>query len=128
MAGARAAQPGAERAGVGRSGAERAGTGEIKRMWVDPTSRGLRLGAALLDALETSAAGHGVTELRLETGAYLTSAVALYRSAGFADGPPWGRYVGMTHSLTMVKRIDHATRRRWRSAPEPAGEDSPHGP
>lgn len=85
--------------------AGRPGTAEIKRMWADPQARGTRLGAAVLATLEAAARAHGITELRLETGEYLTAAVGLYRRFGFAQCEPWGEYVGVPHSYTMSKPL-----------------------
>ncbi|HLT10583.1 MAG TPA: bifunctional helix-turn-helix transcriptional regulator/GNAT family N-acetyltransferase [Micromonosporaceae bacterium] len=61
------------------------GWAEIKRMWVDPSVRGLGLGRRLLTELETKAAEHGITTLRLETNRSLSEAIALYRSAGYRE-------------------------------------------
>ena len=58
---------------------------EIKRMWVDPSARGLGLGRRLLDALERHARDHGARVARLETNASLREAIALYRSAGYVE-------------------------------------------
>ncbi len=85
--------------------AQRPGTAEVKRMWADPEARGLRLGAAVLASLEAGARHHGITELRLETGEYLTAAVGLYRRFGFQPCEPWGEYVGVPHSYTMSKPL-----------------------
>ena len=85
--------------------AGRPGTAEVKRMWADPAARGTRLGAAVLAALEAQARHHGITELRLETGEYLTAAVGLYRRFGFDACAPWGEYVGVPHSYTMSKPL-----------------------
>jgi DNA-binding MarR family transcriptional regulator/GNAT superfamily N-acetyltransferase len=60
---------------------------EIKRMWVDPSVRGLGLGRRLLAELETRAAAHGVRVLRLETNRALAEAIALYRAAGYREVP-----------------------------------------
>lgn len=95
----------------------RPGTGELKRMWVDPAARGTRLGAALLDALETAAVEQGISELRLETGSYLDSAMRLYRAMGFAECAPWGDYVGVPHSHTMSKALDADAHRHWPPRP-----------
>lgn len=56
---------------------------EIKRMWVSPAARGRGVGRALLGALEAEAARLGAGEVRLDTNAALTEAVALYRSSGY---------------------------------------------
>ena len=49
-------------------------TAEIKRMYVDPTVRGLGIGRALVEALEREARLMGVTTIVLETGTRLASA------------------------------------------------------
>ena len=85
--------------------AARPDTGEVKRMWVDPSARGTKLGAAVLATLQTDARVQGITELRLETGEYLTAAVELYRRFGFEQCAPWGEYVGAEHSYTMAKPL-----------------------
>jgi DNA-binding MarR family transcriptional regulator/GNAT superfamily N-acetyltransferase len=63
------------------------GPSEIKRMWVAETVRGLGIGRRLLNILETVAREHGAPETRLETNRALTEAIALYRSAGYAEVP-----------------------------------------
>jgi len=73
---------------------------EIKRMWSDPAHRGKGLAAAILTAL-----ADGYTELRLETGEYLTAAVALYRRFGFTPCAAWGEYVGVESSYCMSRPL-----------------------
>ena len=58
---------------------------EIKRMWIAPAARGLGLGRRLLGELEACARAGGACRARLETGAVLTEALALYRSAGWVE-------------------------------------------
>ena len=60
---------------------------ELKRMWVDPSARGLGLGRRLLRELEHYAASAGATTIRLETNASLAEAIALYRSTGYHEIP-----------------------------------------
>ena len=60
---------------------------ELKRMWVDPTARGLGVGRRLLAALEAHAAEGPSRVLHLETNRSLTEAIALYRSAGWTEVP-----------------------------------------
>jgi DNA-binding MarR family transcriptional regulator/ribosomal protein S18 acetylase RimI-like enzyme len=60
---------------------------ELKRMWVDPATRGLGLGRRLLVELEARAAGAGAKVARIETSRHLPEAIALYRSAGWVDVP-----------------------------------------
>ena len=62
---------------------------ELKRMWVDPSSRGLGVGRRLLESLEELAREHGVRVLRLETNRALKEAIELYRRAGFAEVAPF---------------------------------------
>jgi len=59
--------------------------GEVKRMWVDGSVRGLGLGRRLLAEVETHAAAHGVRTLRLDTNRALVEAIAMYRSSGYRE-------------------------------------------
>ena len=58
---------------------------EVKSMYVVPAYRGQGLAARLIDELHAVARAHGCRAARLDTSAYLTAAVALYRSAGYAE-------------------------------------------
>jgi GNAT superfamily N-acetyltransferase len=60
-------------------------TGEVKRMWVSPSARGLGLGRALLDHLEELARTLGYTRVVLDTNGSLTEAIALYGSRGYEE-------------------------------------------
>jgi GNAT superfamily N-acetyltransferase len=62
---------------------------ELKRMWIAPSARGLGLGRRLLEELETCARASGARVARIETSAVLTEALALYRSAGWVEVPPF---------------------------------------
>jgi len=62
---------------------------DIKRMWIAESARGLGLGRLLLEHLEDLARQHGSREARLETGDVLGEAIALYRSAGYAEVAPF---------------------------------------
>jgi GNAT superfamily N-acetyltransferase len=62
---------------------------DIKRMWVAESARGLGLGRRLLERLEELAREHGSTTTRMETGDVLPEAIALYRSAGYVEVPPF---------------------------------------
>ncbi|HEX6834029.1 MAG TPA: helix-turn-helix domain-containing GNAT family N-acetyltransferase [Rudaea sp.] len=59
--------------------------GEIKRMWIAPSARGLGLGRRMLDGLEKAARKRRLRVIRLDTHASLTEALHLYRSAGYRD-------------------------------------------
>lgn len=61
------------------------GVGEIKRMWVDPSVRGLGVGAALLTELERLAASLGLGVVRLDTNENLPEAIAMYRARGYVE-------------------------------------------
>lgn len=62
---------------------------DIKRMWVAESARGLGLGRRLLEHLERLAREHGSREAHLETSDVLPEAIALYRSAGYVEVPPF---------------------------------------
>lgn len=61
--------------------------GEIKRMWVSRSSRGLGIGKRLLHRLEALARERGLPCVRLETNKSLTEAQSLYRSTGYREVP-----------------------------------------
>lgn len=61
------------------------GVGEIKRMWVDPSARGLGIAQRLLEAIEHHAVALGVRTLRLDTNRALTEARALYLRNGYRE-------------------------------------------
>jgi GNAT superfamily N-acetyltransferase len=65
------------------------GVGEIKRMFVVPEARGRGFGARLLEALEAAAADLGYRRLRLDTAQSMTTAVAMYRRAGYRQIPDY---------------------------------------
>jgi GNAT superfamily N-acetyltransferase len=65
------------------------GVGEIKRMFVVPDARGKGHARRLLDALEAAAADLGYTRLRLDTARSMTTAMRLYRRAGYRDIPDY---------------------------------------
>ena len=58
---------------------------EIKRMYVDPSARGVGLARRLLTALEEAGLTLGARVARLDTGRDMAPAVALYRSSGYAE-------------------------------------------
>lgn len=65
------------------------GVGEIKRMWVAPSSRGLGIAQRLLDALESQAVAMRLDTIRLDTNRSLTEARALYARNGYHEIPPY---------------------------------------
>jgi ribosomal protein S18 acetylase RimI-like enzyme len=79
-------------------------TAYIKRMWIDPSTRGLGVGRRLLSELETQAARRGCETVRLETNRSLTEAIALYRSAGYVEVEPFNDEPYADH--WFAKRLD----------------------
>ncbi len=63
--------------------------GEIKRMWVDASSRGLGVGKRILRRLEELARERGLSVVRLETNKSLSEAQSLYRSTGYREIPAY---------------------------------------
>lgn len=61
------------------------GYGEIKRMWVHPSVRGLGVGRRILRALEQLARDRGMKSVRLDTHRALAEAIELYRGAGYQE-------------------------------------------
>lgn len=70
-------------------GADGAVRFEVKHLWLQPHTRGLGYGRALLAELERRAREFGATELVLDTNNSLEAAGGLYRSAGFVNVEPY---------------------------------------
>jgi putative acetyltransferase len=87
------------------------GWAEIKRMFVSPLARGQNIGRRLLQKLEAAAVDKGVPLLRLETGIKQPEALALYRSAGFVEIGPFGKYAPDPLSLFMEKPLQTRSHR-----------------
>jgi ribosomal protein S18 acetylase RimI-like enzyme len=62
---------------------------EIKRMFVEPAARGRGHGRRVLSELEAVAVELGYRRLRLDTAQSMTTAIALYRGAGYRDIPDY---------------------------------------
>jgi DNA-binding MarR family transcriptional regulator len=60
-------------------------TGEIKRVWTAPSTRGMGVARRVLRMLEAGAREKGLKTLRLDTNRALTEAHALYRSEGYRE-------------------------------------------
>jgi ribosomal protein S18 acetylase RimI-like enzyme len=58
-------------------------------MFVLPEARGAGHGRRLLDALEDAAADLGYHRLRLDTAQSMTTAMAMYRRAGYREIPDY---------------------------------------
>jgi putative acetyltransferase len=79
--------------------------GEIKRMYVEPGSRGRRIAETILRSLEELGASEGLGVLRLETGVLQPEALRLYERAGYRRVGPFGDYAANGTSIFMEKRI-----------------------
>ncbi|MHA1153634.1 MAG: GNAT family N-acetyltransferase, partial [Alphaproteobacteria bacterium] len=65
---------------------------EIKRIYVDPSARGLGLAKALLNRLESESRSLGLLEMKLETGNLQPEAIGLFERCGYAQCPAFGDY------------------------------------
>ncbi len=65
---------------------------EIKRIYVDPSARGLGLARALLSRLESESRLLGLFEMKLETGIYQPEAIGLFERCGYTQCPVFGDY------------------------------------
>ena len=92
-----------EALGCGALRIDESGYGEVKRMFVLPHARGLKVGKQILQRIEEQAQREGVPCLRLETGIHQPEALALYRSAGFVERDPFGHYRHDPLSVFMEK-------------------------
>jgi GNAT superfamily N-acetyltransferase len=78
---------------------------ELKRMYVEPGSRGLGIGRSLLEALEAAARGLGYVAVVLETGDRQREALGLYTSAGYERIPCYEPYASRELSLCFEKSL-----------------------
>jgi GNAT superfamily N-acetyltransferase len=83
-------------------------TAEIKRMYVAPSARGLKVGAAIVAELEAAARTNGIQRLLLETGTHQLPALRLYEKFGFRRCQCWGEYTLSTTSICMEKTLTPA--------------------
>lgn len=78
---------------------------EIKRMYVRPAFQRRGVARLILAELERTAAEAGITRLILETGLEQPEGIALYRSAGYEDIPPFGHYADDPLSVHLGKPL-----------------------
>jgi putative acetyltransferase len=78
---------------------------EIKRVFVDPSARGLGVSKALMRTIEDAARELGFRIARLETGIHQPEAIGLYRKLGYQLREPFGDYQPDPLSLFMEKAL-----------------------
>jgi putative acetyltransferase len=89
--------------GCGALRIDATGYGELKRMFVTPDARGLKLGRRILDRIEEEARREGLACVRLETGIHQPEALGLYRAAGYVEREAFGSYKPDSLSVFMEK-------------------------
>jgi putative acetyltransferase len=78
---------------------------EIKRMFVNPSERGRRLGERIIQYLEDAMRAEGIQRLMLETGTRQPEAQRLYERCGYKPRGPFGEYGDGPVSVFMEKRL-----------------------
>jgi putative acetyltransferase len=78
---------------------------EIKRMYVMPEYRGLKIGRRLLQELETKVKNTGLQILRLETGVRQPEELRLYEKAGYLRRGTFGDYRDEERLSVFMEKI-----------------------
>lgn len=96
--------------GVGGLKLLSAEVGEVKRMFVRPSARGLGAGRAIVEQLIADARALGCEMLYLESASFMHSAHVLYRSVGFepSESYPGREFEGVEHDISVFMRLDLA--------------------
>jgi len=84
---------------------EENGTVEIKRMFVQPGSRGKGIAAGILQELENWAKQERFNRAILETGNQQPEAIGLYHKTGYTQIEKYGPYKDMPESICMAKKL-----------------------
>jgi putative acetyltransferase len=79
--------------------------GEIKRVWVSQSARGLGVSKLVMQNLEQNAVSRGIAVLRLETGVHQAEALGLYEKLDYHKRSPFGEYPDDPVSVFMEKRL-----------------------
>jgi GNAT superfamily N-acetyltransferase len=76
---------------------------ELKRFYVAPSSRGNGIGRMLFEHALDAAKQFGYKKVRLETFAFMKSAVKMYRSYGFQEVHAFDGFEGVKHGTGSVE-------------------------
>jgi len=80
--------------------------GEVKRVYVRPEARGLKLSKLILAALEENARAYGLKAMKLETGTLQPEALGLFARCGFTRCGPYADYpIDDPYSIFMEKSV-----------------------
>jgi putative acetyltransferase len=79
---------------------------ELKRLYVLPAYRGLKIGRSLLNELETRVKASGLKVARLETGVSQPEVLSLCETAGYRQCGPFGDYCDDPLSIFMEKSLN----------------------
>jgi len=80
--------------------------GEVKRIYVRPEARGLKLSKLILAALEENARTYGLKSMKLETGTLQPEALGLFVRCGFTHCGPYADYpADDPYSVFMEKTV-----------------------
>jgi putative acetyltransferase len=79
--------------------------GEIKRLYVSPSARGMGIARAIMAYLESEMIAQGIGVTRLETGIHQEEAIWLYERLGYRRIGPFGAYKQDPLSIFMKKSL-----------------------
>ena len=79
---------------------------ELKRLFVLPDYRGLKIGRSLLNELETRVKASGLRVARLETGVSQPEVLSLCEAMGYRRCGPFGSYCDDPLSIFMEKSLN----------------------
>ena len=79
---------------------------EIKRLFVSPEYRGLKLGRSILNELEARSRSQDLKLARLETGISQPEAIQLFERSGYRRCLPFGEYLSDPLSIFMEKPLE----------------------
>lgn len=76
---------------------------ELKRFYVSPSQRGFGIGRLLLEHALEAAKNYGYRYIRLETFAFMKSAVKMYKAYGFKEVEAFEGFEGSNHGTGAVE-------------------------